>query len=55
MVSREKPSIYPEESLIMGMGGGEVNYNVLIKVTSSTAQAPPLIKECLETQRAVPH
>lgn len=37
----------------MGMGG--VNYGILIKVTSSTAQAPPLIKEHLETQRAVPH
>lgn len=37
------------------MGTGGVNYSVLIKVTSSTAQAPPLIKERLETQRAVPH
>lgn len=35
----------------MGMGGG-VNYGVLIKVTSPTAQAPPLIKEHLETRRA---
>lgn len=56
-VSREKPSIYPrgiadngyEEQ---GEGRGGVNYTVLIKVTSSTDQAPLLIKECLEIQGA---
>lgn len=37
----------------MGRGGrGGVNYTVLIKVTSSTDQAPLLIKECLEIQGA---
>lgn len=34
-----------------GRGGG-VNYTILIKVTSSTDQAPLLIKECLEIQGA---
>lgn len=34
-----------------GRAGG-VNYTILIKVTSSTDQAPLLIKECLEIQGA---